>query len=172
MTDCLLVTPSCACMGFTKRELHSGATSSINSLTYNITNHGATILAPLAGNTPHHVHNSMDFVNKVRGLKLDTDETMVSYDVTSRFTCIPTREAAETVKQRLLQDNTLHSRTNLSPDQIYGSLDFCLNHQYHPSWPPSTWKMQKPAWSPDLSPFENVWSIMKLKKRQQRPPNC
>lgn len=26
--------------------------------------------------------------------------------------------------------------------------------------------------SPDLSPFVNVWSIMKLKKRQQRPLNC
>lgn len=43
--------------------------SSINSVMYNIAKHLANILAPLVGNTPHHIQNSIDFVNKVRGLK-------------------------------------------------------------------------------------------------------
>ncbi len=66
--------------------------SSINSVTYNIAKYVANILAPLVGNTPHHIQNSLDFVNKVKGLKIEQDETMVSYDVTSLFTCIPTME--------------------------------------------------------------------------------
>ncbi|XP_049914604.1 uncharacterized protein LOC126398968 [Epinephelus moara] len=101
--------------------------SSINSVTYNIAKHLANILAPLVGNTPHHIQNSIDFVNKVRGLKMDPDDTMVSYDVTSLFTCIPTMEAVETVWQRLIHDNTLHDRTKLSPDQL---LDLCLSTTY------------------------------------------
>ncbi|CAI5693976.1 unnamed protein product [Oreochromis niloticus] len=47
--------------------------SSINSATYNIAKHLATILAPLVGNTPHHIKNSTD---KVQKLTLDPDETM------------------------------------------------------------------------------------------------
>ncbi len=104
--------------------------SSNNSVTYKIAKLVASILEPLVGETPHHIHNSIDFVNKVRGLRLEPDETMVSYDVTSLFTCIPTMEAVKTVGQRLLHDNTLHSRTNLNPDQKCQLLDPCLNTTY------------------------------------------
>ncbi|XP_023255234.1 uncharacterized protein LOC111649770 [Seriola lalandi dorsalis] len=104
--------------------------SSINSVTYNIAKLVANILAPLVGNTPHHVRNSLDFVNKIKGLKMAQDETMVSYDVTSLFTCIPTMEAVETVRNHLKQDHTLHDRTNLKPDQICWLLDLCLTITY------------------------------------------
>lgn len=92
--------------------------SNINSVTYNIAKHIANILAPLVGNTPHHIQNSIDFVNKVRNLKMDPDETMVSYDVTSLFTCIPTMEALVTARERLTQDNSLQNRTKLKPEHI------------------------------------------------------
>lgn len=55
---------------------------------------------------------------------------MVSYDVTSLFTCIPTVAAVETVRERLLNDNTFHHRTNLNPEQICQLLDLCLNTTY------------------------------------------
>lgn len=61
---------------------------------------------------------------------MEPDETMVSYDVTSLFTCIPTIEAVQTVRQRLQQDNTLQNRTNLNPDQICQLLDMCLKTTY------------------------------------------
>ena len=63
----------------------------INSVTDNIAKCIAPILAPLFGNTPHHNHKS----NKVKGVKLDPGETMVSYDMTSLFICIPTMEAVK-----------------------------------------------------------------------------
>ncbi|XP_071344169.1 uncharacterized protein [Trachinotus anak] len=104
--------------------------SSINSVTYNIAKHIANILAPLVGNTPHHIQNSIDFVSKARNLKMEPDETMVSYDVTSLFTCIPTVEASATVRERLTQDNSLQNRTNLKPGHICQLLDLCLNTTY------------------------------------------
>ena len=42
---------------------------------------------------------------------LDPDETIVSYDVTLQFTCVPTEEAVKMVTKCLLQDSTLSSRT-------------------------------------------------------------
>ncbi|XP_060756880.1 uncharacterized protein LOC132867932 [Neoarius graeffei] len=103
--------------------------SSINSVTYNIPKHLATILTPLVGNTPY-VKNSQDFASKVADLKLDSDETMVSYDVNSLFTCIPTTEAVESVRKRLIQDSSLLDRTKLTTDQICTLLDLCLTTIY------------------------------------------
>nr|XP_046235715.1 uncharacterized protein LOC124054085 [Scatophagus argus] len=71
--------------------------SSINSVTYKVAKHLAHILAPLVGHSPHHIHNSQDFVNKVKEIIMDPDDTMVSFDVTSLFTCIPTSEATQMV---------------------------------------------------------------------------
>ncbi|XP_070401572.1 uncharacterized protein [Nothobranchius furzeri] len=104
--------------------------SSIKSVTYNIAKHLATILAPLVGNTPHHIKNSTDFTDKVQKLTLDPDETMVSFDVVSLFTCIPTTEVVETVRKQLQEDSTLEDRTNFTPDQICTLLDLCLTTTY------------------------------------------
>ncbi|XP_041820389.1 uncharacterized protein LOC121626093 [Chelmon rostratus] len=104
--------------------------SSINSVTFNIAKFVANILAPLVGTTLQHIQNSMDFVNKVRDLKLDPSETMVSFDVTSLFTCIPTQDAVETARQQLLQDNTVQNRTTLNPEQICHLVELCLKTTY------------------------------------------
>uniref|UniRef100_A0A3Q3BJ18 Solute carrier family 8 member 2b n=1 Tax=Haplochromis burtoni TaxID=8153 RepID=A0A3Q3BJ18_HAPBU len=65
----------------------------INSVTYNISKFLASILNPLVGSSEHHIQNTLDFVEKVRDVIMEADETMVSYDVTSLFTCIPVTEA-------------------------------------------------------------------------------
>ncbi|XP_044151431.1 uncharacterized protein LOC122939429 [Bufo gargarizans] len=101
--------------------------SRINSVTYNVAKYLARILVE---NTQHHIQNSQDFTTKIQNLVLGTEETMVSYDVTSLFTCIPTTEAIETVRKQLLLDNTLGCRTELSPDQVCALLDLCLSTTY------------------------------------------
>jgi len=62
--------------------------SSINSVTHNIAEHLASILATPVGNTLHHIQNHR-LVKKIQHLKLSPSETIVSFDVTSLFTCIP-----------------------------------------------------------------------------------
>lgn len=84
----------------------------------------------MVGNTPHHIRNSQNSAEKVSNLKLQSVETMVSYDVTSLFTCIPTTKATETIHQSLLLDINLLERTALTPTHICTMLDLCLKTTY------------------------------------------
>ena len=52
------------------------------------------------------VKNSASFVKKIRTLSVDPDKILVSFDVVSLFTCIPTHLAIEVVKERLDSDQT------------------------------------------------------------------
>ncbi|XP_039871211.1 uncharacterized protein LOC120723669 [Simochromis diagramma] len=102
----------------------------INSVTYNISRFLASILNPLVGSSENHIQNTLDFVEKVRDVIMEADETMVSYDVTSLFTCIPVMEALEVVCKRLQDDPNLSNRTTLSTDQVCLFLELCLHSTY------------------------------------------
>lgn len=59
-------------------------------------------MAPLAGRTEFHVRNLDDFGNTISDLQLQEDEVLVSFDVVSLFTTIPTHLSMEIAMQRLL----------------------------------------------------------------------
>ena len=48
--------------------------SSIGSITYECARYLAGILSPLVGKTEHHVKNSKEFAEFVRGVKVEADE--------------------------------------------------------------------------------------------------
>jgi len=54
----------------------------------------------------------------------------MSYDVSSLFTCIPTKDAITVISRRLHSDPNLHERTPLSIDQLLELLTFCLDTTY------------------------------------------
>ena len=83
-----------------------GLISSTSSVPCSIPKHLAFILALLVGNTLHHKQNSTDFVKKIQHLKMSPSETIVSFDVTSLFTCMPISSAVE---------NQPHSWSDLCP---------------------------------------------------------
>ena len=88
--------------------------SDIKSVTYDIANHLTTILAHLVINTPCHPRILMS--STVQDLRHSPEEIMVSCNVTSFFTCIPTSEGVETVQKK--ENGTLDQRTNFTPEQI------------------------------------------------------
>ena len=49
----------------------------------------ARILKSLVGRSPHCVHNTMDFLQKTKGIQLQHDECIMSYDVKAFFTSVP-----------------------------------------------------------------------------------
>ena len=101
-----------------------------SSPTYSLSKHLVSILSPLVGNTEHHVQNSLDFAQFINKQTIEKNEVLVSFDVVSLFTKIPTDLAIQAAHKRLLDDTTLDQRTSLTPDEITSLLKLCLNATY------------------------------------------
>ncbi|XP_071801296.1 uncharacterized protein [Asterias amurensis] len=101
--------------------------ASRGSPTYDTAKYLAKVLRPLVGLTEHHVSNSTQFVDITRNLTLQPTDIMVSFDVESLFTNVPTDEACFLAKERLSHDPSLPDRTGLSPDQIHDLLYTCVS---------------------------------------------
>ena len=99
------------------------------SPTYQLSRHLSTLLTPLVGKSPSHVRNSRDFVNFITEQQLN-QEVLVSFDVVSLFTNVPTDLAVRVAKEKLEQDDTLHEHTYLDLDNIISLLELCLNATY------------------------------------------
>ena len=81
--------------------------SSRGSVTYNTSKELARILKPLAGRSTFSVHNTMDFVEQVKNIRLQPQECIVSYDVKALFTSVPIKPAIKIIKQLLEDDQEL-----------------------------------------------------------------
>ena len=75
----------------------------------------------------HHVRNSRAFVEFMRSQTLLKDKTLVTCDMTSLFTCIPTDLAIQVACCRLERHSSLPERTSLMVDGIMSLLSMCLD---------------------------------------------
>ena len=100
--------------------------SSIGAATYNTAKELAKILKPLVGMSAHHVHNTRDFVEQIKDVRLKQGECIISYDVTALFTSVPINPVLDIIKHRLANDHDLHKRTTMSVSHIISLLEFCL----------------------------------------------
>lgn len=69
--------------------------STMGSATYGLAKELTRILAPLVGNTERHVRHSAHFVQRIRDIRLQETDTLVSFDVVSLFTRVPIDEAMQ-----------------------------------------------------------------------------
>ena len=104
--------------------------SSIGSVTYGVAKELAKIIKPLMGNSQHHVHNTKQFADEIRKIKLEEGECITSYDVTALFTSIPVASALDIIRRKLKQDADLPTRTIMAADNITELLGFSLNNTY------------------------------------------
>ena len=109
--------------------------SSIGSATYEISKFLVGILSPLVGNTEFSVEDSNDFVQFTKTLSLADDEVMVSFDVQSLFTSVPTDVACEVARSRLesefeREESIIRAKTSLDVEDIILLLRLCLNTTY------------------------------------------
>ena len=104
--------------------------SSIGTVTYNTAKELARILKPLVGLSKHHIHNTIDFVEHIKEIKLKKEESMVSYDVTALFTSVPIPPVLKIIEEKLEEDKDLPRRTNMNTRHIIKLLELCLRSTY------------------------------------------
>ena len=100
--------------------------SSTGTATYNTAKELARILKPLVESSIHHVHNTRDFVEKIKETRLKQGECIISYDVAALFTSVPIQPVINIIKEKLTNDTELHQRTSMTINQITTLLEFCL----------------------------------------------
>ena len=66
---------------------------------HNLSKDLARILSELTGKNDHHVRNSKDFPKFITSITINDDQQMVSFDVVSLFTKIPTGLVVEIAKK-------------------------------------------------------------------------
>ena len=102
----------------------------VGTATYNHSKYVARILKPLVGRNGYAIQNSIQFINDVKDLVIDSDSVMVSFDVKALYTSIPVDRAVQVVRTRLLEDESLSDPTSLGVDEIIGLLEICLRLTY------------------------------------------
>ena len=76
------------------------------------------------------IKNSRHFLDKIKDLNIDDDETMVSFDVKSLFTCIPLNAIKKSVCNAIDLSDCFLEIEKLSKEEILSLLDLCLNRTY------------------------------------------
>ena len=104
--------------------------SSRGPISYEVAKELARILKPLVGSSPHHIKNTGDFIEQIKQVKLQADETITSYDVSALFTSVPIEAAINIIQGKLELDQQLHSKTNMKVEHITSLLEFCLKTTY------------------------------------------
>jgi len=85
-------------------------------------------IGPLVGHSDHHVRNTKEFVEYIRQQRVEDDELMVSFDVTSLFTNVPVDEALTVIGQNLEDDEFFEDRVNegITRTDVVNLLQVCL----------------------------------------------
>jgi hypothetical protein len=104
--------------------------SSIGSPCHALAKYLVNFINPVVGTTPSFIKNSIDFVNKIQDIKIEQHECMVSFDVTSLFTCVPVDEALKALRKKLEGDATLRDRSPHSVDTLLELVSLCLKNTY------------------------------------------
>ena len=104
--------------------------SNRGSINYEVAKELSRILRSLVGNSPHHIRNTGDFVQQLKGITLQANECITSYDVSALFTSVPTDPAINIIRQKLELDQELHTRTSMKVEQVISLLEFCLKTTY------------------------------------------
>ena len=151
-------------------KIHKGdiplrpSVSSRGSISYEVAKELSRILRPLVGKSPHHIKNTGDFVQQVRGIILQPTECITSYDVSALFNSVPIESAITIIRKKLELDPELHLRTTMKVEHVTSLLEFCLKTTYFqfqagsmnnymeqlwglpsaPLWPTSIWRTLRP----------------------------
>ena len=89
----------------------------------------ASLLSPIVGLSDSYVRNSQQFTQFITTQNVPL-LVLVSFDVVSLFTRVPTSQAIQVTRDHLMNDPSLPDRTSLTVDDICSRLQLCLEATY------------------------------------------
>ena len=101
--------------------------STIGSATYKISRFVSSVLRTYVKEADSYIVNTRDFLDNLREIQIKDDEIMVSFDIKSLFTNVPTKEATIVINDLLKKDQNLQEKSSLSADTINELLQLCLS---------------------------------------------
>ena len=104
--------------------------SSTGTVSYNTAKELAKILKPLVGMSTHHLQNTKDFIQQLKDVRLQQDESIISYDVKALFTSVPIQLVLNIIQNKLENDKDLKQRTSMTVGHITSLLEYCLKSTY------------------------------------------
>ena len=100
--------------------------STIGSPAYKVSAFVSEILRTYVRQADSYIENTRDFLELLREVHVTEDEVMVSFDIKSLFTSVPTQEARAAIDFQLKMDHDLEERTGLSADTINELIELCF----------------------------------------------
>ena len=104
--------------------------SSRGFTTYEVAKKLARLLRPLVGISPHHIENTIDFVQQIQWIQLHQGECITSYDISACFRFVPIDPSNTIIRRKLELDQEFHLRTSKTVEHIISLLVFCLKTTY------------------------------------------
>ena len=89
--------------------------STVGSATYRKVKFLNDTLSQYVRNSLSYIQNAPDFLEMIKETTIEKDEIMVSFDVKSLFTSVPTRDATNIIEELIQNDETIEERTGMSP---------------------------------------------------------
>ena len=88
------------------------------------------ILQKYVGKTDYYIKNSAHFAETIKDLRVEEDETLVSYDVEALYPSVPQLEAIDIFHQLMLNDPNLSSKTTMTANNIIILFKICVKTTY------------------------------------------
>jgi hypothetical protein len=104
--------------------------SSICSLCYALAGFLHKILSPLARKSESCIKNLGHFIQLLKPVNLQSQETLISFDVVNLFTNVPVDGALHVIRNKLHNDDMLVERSVLQVKAIMELLEVCLRTTY------------------------------------------
>lgn len=125
--------------------------SSINSPSHELSRYLTKILSKLTIDSVYNIKNSFEFKDKIRGIKIDDDERLVSLDVVSLFPNVPIDLAINIIEEKW---NIISEHTRIEKELFLKMFKFCTIDSRYLQYNNNIYSQQKglPMGSP-ISPI-------------------
>ena len=101
------------------------------SLLYNLNKYIANILKAYVEDENNNAKNSTNFSNYIRNVPIEDDKIMVSFDVTSLHTNIPTIDTLNIIKDYVNNDDEFTRKTAIPQDKFLGLVHLVLTTTWY-----------------------------------------